>query len=255
MNYFKIDAERMLFSLRFWVAVLFVPCILLAGILEDVSLESDVCGIVAIVMYSIPSVLILLCGSFAFADSFCEDIEHKYMMQQILRGGIKQYVAARLINIFLGAMAVTALGLLLYACILRIWFPWNGVSDIYEDWLVAGRFTGLLSHQHYVLYFLMYGIQYGALVGILALWSAYISLFAPNRMLVWSFPVIGFYFFDNLYSTLFPGNAAISLLFTLSFNAFKNDWMEMVVIVSISLVHIILLYGLVIRRIRRRYYE
>lgn len=255
IKYFKIDCRRMVLSFRFWGAVMLIPCILLFAVFEDISFESDVFGIFSIVMYSIPSVLILLCGTLVFATGFCEDMEHKYIIQQTIRGNIKSYVMARIISIFMGALIVTAFGLFLYAWILHIWLPWTGVSGIYEDWLEAGGFKVLLETHHYGLYFLLYGIQYGAMVGILALWASYISLFVSNSMLVLSFPLIGYYFFDKIYAVLFPELPGVSLLFTLSFNLFQNERMEILIIIGISLVHIVLLSWLFTRQIRRRYYE
>lgn len=49
----------------------------------------------SIVMYGMPAMIILVCGSIAFADSLCEDLEQKYVLQQIIRGDLGKYVTAR----------------------------------------------------------------------------------------------------------------------------------------------------------------
>ena len=48
-------------------------------------------------MYGMPAMVVLICGAVAFADSLCEDAEHNYIRQQIIRGRVGIYVSRRLI--------------------------------------------------------------------------------------------------------------------------------------------------------------
>lgn len=73
---------------------------------------------------TMPAMMIFVCAAIAFADSFCEDMEHKYVMQQVIRGNAGAYVLARMLTVFLAAMFSAAAGLFLFANILHFRLAW-----------------------------------------------------------------------------------------------------------------------------------
>lgn len=113
-SYLKADLKRMLCSAKPFLSVILTVGVLLLATLEGIDLHAGVLYIFSLVMYGMPAMMILVCAAVAYADSFCEDVEHKYMMQQIIRGDVGAYVFAKMSGIFLAAMFTTAFGIFLF---------------------------------------------------------------------------------------------------------------------------------------------
>ncbi len=255
--YLKADIKRLLCSPRPILSVLLTVGVLLAAALEGIYWDAGVLYVFSLVMYGMPAMMILICGSVAFADSFCEDMEHKYLMQQLFRGNVGAYVSARMLSIFLAAMLTTALGIFVFVNILHLRLAWVGTSGVeqYESLLRAGGLRGLLEGRRFELYFLCYGVQYGVLSGILSLWASYLSFYISNRMLVLAAPMILYYFADYLLAGLFPGKVNLGLIFSASNNLFSNDLFAVSVVIVAAILNFILLKPLMEWRMRGKIYE
>lgn len=252
--YLRADLKRLLCSARPASSVALTVAVLLLAALEGIFLEAGVLYVFSLVMYGMPAMMILVCGALAYADSFCQDIEHKYMMQQIIRGDTGAYVLARICSIFLAAMLTTALGIFLFANVLHIRLAWVEASgaEQYEGLLRGGGLRILLKSRRFELYFLCCGLQYGLLSGILSLWAAYLSLYLPNRMLVLAAPMILYYFADYLLVGKFPGMINLWLIFCASNNLLADDFLSVLLAVGITAVNLGLLWTLMVRKIRGR---
>ena len=245
--YLKADLKRLFCSARPILAVLLTVGALLLAALEGIDWDAGVLYVFSLVMYGMPSMMILVCAAAAFADSFCEDMEHKYLMQQLLRGSAGSYLSARMLSIFLAALFTTAMGILLFVNILHLHLPWVGESGVeqYENLLLSGRLKGLLESQSFELYFLCYGMQYGVLSGILSLWAAYLSLFISNRMLVLASPMILYYFTDYLLAEIFSGKVNLGLIFSPSGSLFSEDLPAVLLVAAVAMMNFMLLGRLI----------
>lgn len=105
--------------------------VLLLSTLEGIALDTNVLYVFSIVMYGMPAMMILVCGAIAFADSFCEDIEHKYVMQQVIRGDIEGYVSARIFSIFTVTMLSVTFGIFLFANIMHFKLAWAAYLSMF----------------------------------------------------------------------------------------------------------------------------
>lgn len=256
-SYLKADLKRMLCSAKPFLSVILTVGVLLLATLEGIDLHAGVLYIFSLVMYGMPAMMILVCAAVAYADSFCEDVEHKYMMQQIIRGNVGAYVFAKMSGIFLAAMFTTAFGIFLFVNILHFHLAWVKESGMeqYGHLLRAGGFRILLRNRKFGLYFLCYGIQYGLLSGILSLWASYLSLYISNRMLVLAAPMILYYFTDYLLAGIFPGVVNSELIFSASNNLFSNDLISVLFAVVIVIINFMLLGILMARKVRRKISE
>lgn len=205
-SYLRADLKRLLYSGKPALSVALTVGVLLLAMLEGIDFHAGVLYVFSLVMYGMPAMMILVCGAFAFADSLCEDAEHKYMRQQIIRGGVRIYVPARICSIFLSAFVTTALGIFLFTNILHFRLAWVEMSgqQHYDSLLRSGGLRIFLKNHDFKWYFLCYGMQYGLLSGILSLWASYLSLYLSNRMLVLATPVVLYYFIDYVLEGFFP---------------------------------------------------
>ena len=254
--YFKTDLKRSVCSMKLVISIALTMGVLLLSTLEGIALDTNVLYVFSIVMYGMPAMMILVCGAIAFADSFCEDIEHKYVMQQVIRGDIEGYVSARIFSIFSVTMLSVTLGIFLFANIMHYKLAWVDVSGLQYDHIIhAGGLRFFLIHKWYSLYYFCYGIQYSVLAGILSLWAAYLSMFISNRMLVLSAPMVQYYFVDYILTTASSGRLNLAAVFSASNNIFRNDSLSLLLVVVIAAINVILLRKLLIRRLRRKICE
>lgn len=137
-SYLRADLKRMQCSVKFLVSPVLMAGTLLIAMLEGIDLNTDVLYVFSLTMYGVPAMLILVWGAMAFADSLCEDTEHKYVMQQAIRGNVRAYLSARVCSIFLSAMVTTAAGIFLFANILHLRLPWTG-ADCQQAFYLYGR--------------------------------------------------------------------------------------------------------------------
>lgn len=129
-GYFLADVKRAFVSSKFLMAIVLMIIILFFATLEGIALDTNVLYVFSIVMYGMPSMIVLVCAAIPYADSFCEDVEKRYIFQIAIRGGIKNYVSVRVLSIFLSAMVTTSLGLFLYALILHLRLEWVDMEEV-----------------------------------------------------------------------------------------------------------------------------
>ncbi len=201
----------------FFLSVVLTAGVLLSAVFEGIDLDTDVLYVFSLVMYGLPAMMVLVCAAVPYADSICEDMEHKYVMQQIIRGDMKSYISARIFSIFLSALFATAFGIFLFACLLHIKLAWVDVTDLqhYEHMLVSGGLRLFLKNKSFALYFFCYGLRYGVLSGILSLWASYLSMYISSRMLVLAAPVILYYFLDYMLAEISGSRINMALVFHL----------------------------------------
>ncbi len=254
--YLKADLKRAACSIKFILSVLLTTGVLLLATQEGIALDTDVLYVFSLVMYGLPAMIILVCGATAFADSLCEDLEHKYVLQQVIRGDVEKYVTARVLSIFCITIISTALGIFLFSSILQIFLPWVDTSGLQYDYLIhAGGLRFFLMNGRFPLYFFCCGIQYGVLVGILALWAACLSMYIANRMLVLSAPMIIYYFTDYALAEVSSERLSLAVIFSPSNNLFSDDFLSAAMVIGIAVINLCLTGTMMVIRLRGKIYE
>lgn len=124
----------------------------------------------------------------------------------------------------------------------------------YEYMMENGGLHFFLMKKWYVAYYLAYGLFYGIMAGSFALWSAYLSLYISNRMLVLTAPIILYYFADYLLAELFSGSITIARIFLPALRLWENEVWEWIFVVVIAILNAIVVNNLMQRRLRRKVY-
>lgn len=251
-GYFLADVKRAFVSLKFLMAIVLMIIILFFAMLEGIALDTNVLYVFSIVMYGMPSMIVLVCAAIPYADSFCEDVEKRYIFQIAIRGGIKNYVSVRVLSIFLSAMVTTSLGLFLYVLILHLRLEW---VDMEEVAIQADGYSYLLKRGWYWAYYLSYGIRYGTLAGLLSLWSSCLSLYLPNRMLTLAAPMIIYYFIDFILAKLFQGLVNLSVIFSPGKSLYFDESFAISLVVGIVIINFWLLRRILMGALRGKIYE
>lgn len=254
--YLKADFKRSIVSIKFMLSVILMIGVLLLATQEGIALDTDVLYVFSLVMYGMPAMIILVCGAVAFADSLCEDMEENFCLQQIIRGDMEKYVTARVISIFFTTILSTASGVFLFSCLLHIALPWVDISSLQYDHIMhVGGLRVFLRYGLYPLYYFCYGLLYGVLVGIMALWASCLSLYISNRMLVLSAPMIIYYFTDFVLAEISSEMLNLSLIFSPSNNLFLNDFLSVATVIGIAVINLCLTGKVMAVRLRGKIYE
>ncbi len=77
--------------------------------------------------------------AFPYAASLCEDLEHKYVRYQTVRGSLKRYVASKVGVVYLSSVLAMVLGSMLFVAYCRTQGPWVNEEDIgpYVDRVIS----------------------------------------------------------------------------------------------------------------------
>lgn len=253
-NLMASDLCRVWESKRILIAIVMVVMILISASFEGISLNEDVLYMFSIVMYSMPAMVILIAGTFAYGDSICSDMEHKYMINLILKSNLTEYVLSKILVIFITAIISISVGILCYVGILHIFLPWALVNgNQYEFLMQGGSFRYFLGRKMYLMYFLLYGIQYGLLAGNLAVFSAYLSLFITNKMLVLATPFLCYYFIDFVLADFLNEQVTLASVFSASNNLMNDDLKSFLFSIVISVLFLILIGILTEKKIKKEY--
>ena len=252
ISYLRVDLYRCFVNWRFWAAVLVIFAVLLGSLRERIANVGgkDVYGNFLNTVGLAPALLIFSGSMIAFTGSLCEDREHKYIQNMILRGSIKSYLAARLVVLFIAAQMSVTIGGSLFALLLRCFYPWAapGTTNDYEIALHSSIFSGLVENEHHFLFFVLWNLIQGIFAGILAVISAWISLYIPSRVMILAAPVVLYYFLDVLVGTLFPGGQ-IMLFFSIDYGWTTDRTKALLAITGITLGSVVLFGCLIYKKL------
>ncbi|MDR2043878.1 MAG: hypothetical protein LBQ15_05825 [Clostridium sp.] len=196
-GYLKMDAYRLWHSKRILAGTLLTyAALMFNSFLWGRSLD------VLLLYFGIRTfstfVLVYLGCTVPFAASLAEDLEHKFLLPQLIRGSVPRYVCSKVLLTFGSSVLCMAGGTLLFVGTYRFRYPLcDPTTGIFDYYLQADFVGGLLETGHYAAYFVASACFTGMLGGLLALLSMCLSLFVRNKLLVVSFPMIGHYFMDN----------------------------------------------------------
>lgn len=251
----KSDVYRILSMHRLFYGIIGVIAVLLATFFEEQLYDTDVLYTIEVIMYGMPAMLILMAGAYGYADSLCLDVENKYYRCIINRINLKRYVASKILSIFSSSVIIVTVGILSFVMILRFYIPWCDTESItYIVDVKSACFGNVLKNNLYPLYFLLFGLRYSLLAGILSVLSAYISLYIKNRMVIFILPFIGRYFCDCIVKIL-SSDYTLGVLFWEPYVLWESTIKTMLILLFISLSITIFLGFLILKKMKKDYLE
>lgn len=188
-RYLIMDIDRLFRQNNLYWGILGVVISLFLS-LDNVGLQSSVFQTFMQTRVLSGHVLIYVFCVLPYADSILRDLEYKYINYQIYRGNLNSYLASKMSFIFLSSVFTLVLGTFVFCIILRCVLPWGDVTDSFYDIASSGCYGYLISHGEYLLYCLFYSVSIGLLAGFLSIFSAFISLIVPNKIIVYATPVL-----------------------------------------------------------------
>ncbi len=227
-HYLVCDMKRAFLSGNFILAVAgtFVTLLFIAK--TQVRFPRDVLYIYDGITMTRMALLVLIFGAIPYGVCFCEDFEHKYVYISVIRGDIKRYTWSKVLTVFISAFTAVAVGKLLFFVVMRLEYPWVLPDNSYYQSLLADVQFGSIIRYSPILFFVEGVIRESLLGGVLAVCTAYGSLFFKNRLFVYTFPVMIYYFWIN-YIELWlklPGQATICYIFGSFYRVWGREWLD-----------------------------
>ena len=229
-HYFLTDIRRLWKSYEVYPAILGVTASLFFS-MESMELKNGNVLFTYVFATELSGVMIayVFCA-IPYAASICEDLEHKYVRYQTIRGGLKRYVASKVCVVYLTSVLVMVCGSLLFVFLCRIQGPWvsEGLYDLGPS--LAGVYAGLIKSGHYAWYCAFYALQLGLLAGILSVLSTLVSLYITNRVMVFALPVLAY---QILLESAGPGMYSV-FMFRAFNKPFREDWQCLLFLSAVS---------------------
>lgn len=229
MKYGKTDFIRAFTSKEFVISIFGILLLLFMGCLSDGVQGNSVVRLVWYSTFGVQFLVVMVVGAAPYAGSVCEDLEYGYIHQILIRENLRNYCISRAITVLLSSIGSFTIGMMSFAAILKCRLPWIDTRDsVYQAAVRSGSFRQLLLGEYFYLYVLLFSIQLGMMIGILSLFSACISLFISNKLLVMSIPVMAYYFISQYAVEIFPdyNYFNLDLIFGGKKNIFDNDVMS-----------------------------
>lgn len=242
----KSDIMRAFTSMEFYIGILGILSAVFFGCSNEVFEGNTVLHLMWYSTFGVQFLFVMIFGAVPYAGSVCEDLEHKYIYQILIRSNLRNYCISKVITVFLSSVGSFMAGMTLFVVILRCRLPWIDINDsVYQSAVKSGSFQKLLSEELFYLYTILFSLQLGMLIGILSLISACISLFITNKLLVLSIPIMAYYFITQYIYELFPENIFYNLDFIYGGkrNLFHDDMISFLYAVLITfIIGVILTY-------------
>lgn len=170
--------------------------------------------------YFIPYLLSIAFCALPYAQSFCEDLKHKYINQILIRVKLKKYVFSRILFICLCSAITMIVGTMIFIILIRMQVPWVQTDDLQRmDEL------GEMLENHYIIYYFVRSFFTGILAACLAILGSYLSLYWQSSFLIISTPFLFLYTAIFVANSFFPDIAQTNII--LCFNPIFNVWSNM----------------------------
>lgn len=246
VSLFLIGCIRAILSVRFIVSVCGVMLVLFLSSFRIISSQSDV---LSVVMISGSGNFILIVGLFPlipYATTFASEWETRATSYWLIRSGVRNYAANKVIVSAFSGFLATFAGILLYALFLMIKLP------LFTEITTFDAYTPLLEAGMPVRYLLVSAAHLSLSSALFATAALWISTYIPNRFTAISAPIV-------LYFTLYrltrfwdlPPFLHLSTLFEGTYHAGSPQATMFLKLGTVVILCTLMGYGIV-RQIRRR---
>lgn len=183
-------------------------------------------------------ILVLAIVYQVYGNCFLDDVENHFLYDSLLRTKhLLPYVLSKSITVFFSSVITVIGGIVLFAFCMRLQLEWaDGTTAVYAR---SSGFHTLYAQEHYILWIILIGFQFGLLAGSMSIMGSLTSLFIQNRILSSAVSVMTALICDQLNGIFlfrfpFDGEMHMISLF-LSFNVrydLCNGWMTRCLLLS-----------------------
>lgn len=224
VKYLFNDLFRLIQKKELYLSIIGVACVLNFSTRDGGGISKSVLWTMLYSTYGVGFILSFVFCALPYATVFCEELETQYVKYAVIRGNLKYYIFSKILIIFSSSILVMSAGCVLFAVCCSVRLPWID-ADTLEQVLNTGGYSGILKNNMYILWFVLYGIQWGVYAGCLSLISAYVSLYMSNKLLVLAVPAFTHQLIIELVTNRFSEIEMFNplIVFDARYNIFGSD--------------------------------
>ena len=250
-HFLKMDLKRCFCSKKLLLGVLGCILIMFFGSMEWMKTALSVFYVYDLLMSGMPFLIVLTFCALPYSGGFCDDLENKYIMQLLIRGNIRKYIASKIVTVVVSSISCYLLAASIYIGILHAKLTWLHSEEMqnFDD----GNL--LVQQGHYLGYLILMSLQFSLVTAVLSLLASYISLYINNRLLTLTVPLMAYYAVMYYGLRLFRGIPWLNIVFVYiptQYRVGKDDGQSFLWAMFLAGIAILVLSIAIYKKVERR---
>lgn len=243
-KYLKSDLIRVFSNYKIYIAIIIVAFILNMGIEDRRADIKSVLGAFQVIVISKYMIVVYTVCAAVYAGALVDELENGYIKYQVMRGSLGEYIIAKVTAVFIASVVTILAGEGLFIFVNSMLMPLTDLACFEETYV---QYAFLYNGKFILLWFAIWGIKVGVMIGMLALSAMVTSMFTTNKMLVFAMPAL-------IYELLLELSTELNIFNFAWFNInwTNDDVVEKIRGILFTVICIILMSKIIIYKLKRR---
>ena len=243
-KYLKSDLIRVFSNYKIYIAIIIVAFILNMGIEDRRADIKSVLGAFQVIVISKYMIVVYTVCAAVYAGALVDELENGYIKYQVMRGSLGEYIIAKVTAVFIASVVTILAGEGLFIFVNSMLMPLTDLACFEETYV---QYAFLYNGKFILLWFAIWGIKVGVMIGMLALSAMVTSMFTTNKMLVFAMPAL-------IYELLLELSTELNIFNFAWFNINwpNDDVVEKIRGILFTIICIVLMSKIIIYKLKRR---
>lgn len=243
-KYLKSDLIRVFSNYKIYIAIIIVAFILNMGIEDRRADIKSVLGAFQVIVISKYMIVVYTVCAAVYAGALVDELENGYIKYQVMRGSLGEYIIAKVTAVFIASVVTILAGAVLFIFVNSMLMPLTDLACFEETYV---QYAFLYNGKFILLWFAIWGIKVGVMIGMLALSAMVTSMFTTNKMLVFAMPAL-------IYELLLELSTELNIFNFAWFNINwpNDDVVEKIRGILFTIICIVLMSKIIVYKLKRR---
>ena len=243
-KYLKSDLIRVFSNYKIYIAIIIVAFILNMGIEDRRADIKSVLGAFQVIVISKYMIVVYTVCAAVYAGALVDELENGYIKYQVMRGSLEEYIIAKITAVFIASVVTILAGAGLFIFVNSMLMPLTDLACFEETYV---QYAFLYNGKFILLWFAIWGIKVGVMIGMLALSAMVTSMFTTNKMLVFAMPAL-------IYELLLELSTELNIFNFAWFNINwpNDDVVEKIRGILFTVICIVLMSKIIVYKLKRR---
>ena len=243
-KYLKSDLIRVFSNYKIYIAIIIVAFILNMGIEDRRADIKSVLGAFQVIVISKYMIVVYTVCAAVYAGALIDELENGYIKYQVMRGSLGEYIIAKVTAVFIASVVTILAGEGLFIFVNSMLMPLTDLACFEETYV---QYAFLYNGKFILLWFAIWWIKVGVMIGMLALSAMVTSMFTTNKMLVFAMPAL-------IYELLLELSTELNIFNFAWFNINwpNDDVVEKIRGILFTIICIVLMSKIIVYKLKRR---